>query len=81
MSSALPYGFNNFRSYRGGYGFGDIGGAYSQFPGFGGAVSAFPTYHPVQQSVNYHHHVRPYGYSGRGFLDNLLSGSTLPSCK
>ncbi|XP_076087885.1 uncharacterized protein LOC143058287 [Mytilus galloprovincialis] len=83
LSSALPYGFPNFRSsYRGGYGFGDIGGTYSRFPGFGGAYSAFPAYGGIQHphnTINYHRHVTPYSYGGRGFLNNFLSGSTLPS--
>ncbi|VDI22708.1 Hypothetical predicted protein [Mytilus galloprovincialis] len=83
ISSALPYGFHNFRpSYRGGYGFGDIGGTYSRFPGFGGAYSAFPAYSGIHQphnTVNYHRHVTPYSYGGRGFLNNFFSGSTLPS--
>ena len=85
ISSALPYGFHNFRpSYRGGYGFGDIGGTYSRFPGFGGAYSAFPAYSGIHQphnTVNYHRHVTPYSYGGRGFLNNFFSGSTLPSSK
>ncbi|XP_063412081.1 uncharacterized protein LOC134694904 [Mytilus trossulus] len=83
LLSALPYGFPNFRSsYRGGYGFGDIGGTYSRFPGFGGAYSAFPAYGGIQHphnTINYHRHVTPYSYGGRGFLNNFLSGSTLPS--
>jgi hypothetical protein len=58
LSSAFPYGFhNNFRSYRGGYGFGDIGGTYSGFPGFGGAYGAFPGYaaaHHHHPTINYH---------------------------
>jgi hypothetical protein len=85
LSSALPYGFHNFRSYRGGYGFGDIGGTYSGFPGFGGAYGTFPNYgavHNPHQTVNYHHHVQqPYSYGGRGFLGNFLSGSSLPTCE
>ena len=86
LSSAFPYGFrNNFRSYRGGYGFGDIGGTYSGFPGFGGAYGAFPGYaaaHHHHPTINYHHHAQPYYYGGgRGFLGNLLSGSTLPTSK
>ncbi len=84
LSSALPYGFHNFRSYRGGYGFGDIGGTYSGFPGFGGAYGAFPRYagvHYQRPTVNYHHHLQPNYYGGRGFLGNLLSGSTLPTSK
>ena len=86
LSSAFPYGFrNNFRSYRGGYGFGDIGGTYSGFPGFGGAYGAFPGYaaaHHHHPTVNYHHHAQPYCYGGgRGFLGNLLRGSTLPTSK
>ncbi|XP_063411783.1 uncharacterized protein LOC134694669 [Mytilus trossulus] len=82
LSSAMPFGFNNFRSYRGGYGFGNIGGTYSNFPGFGGAYSAFPAHGGIAHSynsVNYHRHVTPYSYRGRGFRNNILSGSTLPS--
>jgi hypothetical protein len=36
----------------------------------------------VYPTINYHHHAQPYYYGGgRGFLGNLLSGSTLPTSK
>lgn len=65
-SSALPYSFHNF--YTGSYGFGDISGTYSQFPGYGGAFGTFPQYamaNQPQTSVNYYYsNVQPYSYSG-----------------